>query len=295
MYVYVHCSLLSILLCFVLPLHQRLLPSLAHLCTVRMCLLVAQVIVTKEEVGWDLNELEEAAHLVAMEEGMGDTECSRNDTLLQVGGAVTHTEEGGAVTHTEEGGAVTHPEEGGAVIHPEEGGAVTHPEEGGAVTHTEDGGAVIHPEEGGAVTHTEEGGAVIHTEEGGAVTYSEEGGAVPLPEEGRAVTHSEEGGAVTLSEEGGVVTLPEETSSADVCLEEQSGVDLPTVTRSVFGSCLYEATASTLYSDWHSNRPESLSRFLAQSGFNRNYGSPFPCRVDAESSTGELLLTHTRE
>ena len=226
------------------------------------------MIVTKEEVRWDLNELEEAAHLVAMEEGMGDTEDSRDDTLLQVARAVTH------------------PEEGGAVTHPEEDRVVTHTGEGEAVTHSEEGGAVTYSEEGGAVTHSEEGGAVTHSEEGGAVTHSEEGGAV---------THSEEGGAVTLPEEGRVVPLPEETSSAHVCLEEQSGVDLPTVTRSVFGSCLCGATASTLDSDLHPNRPEPPSRFLARSQFNRNYGSPFPCRVDAESSTGELpaRLSHT--
>ena len=227
-----------------------------------MCLLVAQVIVTKEEVGWDLNELEEAAHLVAMEEGMGDTEDSRDDTLLQESRAVTHPEEDRVLTHPEEGGAVTLPEEGRAVTLPEEGGAVTLPEEGGAVTL---------PEEGGAVT---------------------------LPEEGGAVTHSEEGEAITLPEEGGVVTLSEEGGGADVYHEEQSGVDLPTVTRSVFGSCLYRVTASTLDSDLHPNRvPESLSSFLVQSKFNRNCDSPLPCRVNAECSTGELLaqLSHTSE
>ena len=254
-----------------------------------MCLLVAQVIVTKEEVGWDLNELEEAAHLVAMEGGMGDTEDSRDDTLLQESRAVTHPEEDRVLTHPEEGGAVILPEEGGAVTLPEEGGAVTLPEEGEAVTHPEDGGAVTHPEEGGAVTHPEVGGVVTLLEERRAVTHSEEGGVV---------TQSEEGGAITLPEEGEVVTLPEEGGGADVCLEEQSGVDLPTVTRSVFGSCPYRATAGTLDSDLHPNRvPESLSSFLAQSRFNRNCDSPFSCRVKAECSTGELLaqLSHTSE
>ena len=212
-----------------------------------MCLLVAQVIVTKEEVGWDLNELEEAAHLVAMEEGMVDTEGmgdTGDDTLLQ---------ESRAVTQPEEDRVLTHPEEGRAVTLPEEGGAVTLPEEGGAVT---------------------------------------------LLEERGAVTHSEEGEAITLPEEGGVVTLSEEGGGADVYHEEQSGVDLPTVTRSVFGSCPYEVTASTLDSDLHPNRvPESLSRFLVQSKFNRNCDSPLPCRVNAECSTGELLaqLSHTSE
>ena len=209
-----------------------------------MCLLVAQVIVTKEEIGWDLNELEEAAHLVAMEEGVVDTEDSRDDTLLQESRAVTHPEEDRVLTHPEESGAVTLPEEGGAVTLPEESRAVTLPEEGGAVT---------------------------------------------LPEECGAVTLPEERGAVTLSEEGG---------GANVYHEEQSGVDLPTVTRSVFGSCLYRVTASTRDSDLHPNRvPESLSRFLVQSKFNRNCDSPLPCRVNAECSTGELLahLSHTSE
>ena len=110
----------------------------------------AQLVITKEEVGWELNELEEAAQLVAMEDGSGDNTLPQEDswagTLPEEGGAGTLPEEGGAVALPEGSGAVSRPQEGRA---PEEGVAVTlSEEEGRAFTHPEDGGgADVHPEE----------------------------------------------------------------------------------------------------------------------------------------------------
>ena len=110
---------------------------------VSLCGACAKLVVTKEEVGWELGELEEAARLVAMEEGEeSGTEGSRDNTLPQ--------EEGGVGTPPEEeGGVGTPPEEGGVGTPPEEGGVGTPPEEGRIGTLSEEGGAVTHPEEGG--------------------------------------------------------------------------------------------------------------------------------------------------
>ena len=126
----------------------------------------AQVVITKEEVGWELNELEEAARLVAMEDGSGDNTLPQEDswagTLPEEGGAGTLPEEGEAGTLPEEGGAVALPEGSGAVSRPQEGRA---PEEGVAVTLSEEEGrAFTHPEDrGGADVHPEERGCDVAT------------------------------------------------------------------------------------------------------------------------------------
>ena len=106
-----------------------------------LCGACAKLVVTKEEVGWELGELEEAARLVAMEEGEeSGTEGSGDNTLPQ--------EEGGVGTPAEEeDGVGTPPEEGRVSTPPEEGGIGTLSEEGGAVTHPEEGGTDVRPKE----------------------------------------------------------------------------------------------------------------------------------------------------
>ena len=121
---------------------------------VSLCGACAKLVVTKEEVGWELGVLEEAARLVAMEEGEdSDTEGSGDNALPQEEGGVGTPPEEGVQASTlpeEEDGAGTPPEEGVQAGTPpeEEDGAGTPPEEGGAGTPPEEGGVVTHPEEG---------------------------------------------------------------------------------------------------------------------------------------------------
>ena len=141
-----------------------------------------QLVLSKEDIGWDLVELEEAARLVAMEE----------------------REECGTVSR-EGSGDNTLPEEGGGSGTPtdEEGGANSLPKaEDGAGTQTREGGTIALPGEKG-------GSDQLPEEQGGSDKLpEEEGGSDTLP--------GEESRSDVLPEEEGVArVLPEEESRTD--------------------------------------------------------------------------------